>query len=495
MDTKTDNSNQNAPEASLEKDPTVEQSTVDTSANVADAAAEAVVETFTSDEQLVALFGVPVGEMLIACEPTDLAADYVESEVAAGFALFFYTEDHQKHTVEEVRFAVNEAFTHPHLTGVVESPIIPLIVDEVASITEAPHDLIAPEIAEAVYEAATVVEPEPEPTDESSAALTLERLREIYAGQIPADAMLAWDRTTLMSYHLTRDQPTKTARGNWPVDVRRAQGPEIWGGSELDDWLDGIIPTPKGVDEELIHDEIYKRYRIPNNWTYAATKTYLKSNVSPEYTEHGVLVDDRMRDLKPVAHWTHLELRSALLGQINSPHSKEDLVASIKSRLGLSDNFSASRLLETLAQTSTESSMDNTLLKSKLDEYKLTMSKYGKNLTDVSAGKAQVMLYKAIRKVMARDSIGFSEGWTIILDFINVNYQLLFLPDIARRGYSQLDLSKNAALTFEDLMTLLIHTRAPNTRSREAKLYKLDQILRYVPVEEERANVIHFYAQ
>jgi hypothetical protein len=121
------------------------------------------------------------------------------------------------------------------------------------------------------------------------------------------------------------------------------------------------------------------------------------------------------------------------------------------------------------------------------------MSKYGKNLSEVTAGKAQTTLYKAIRRVMARDIVAFHEGWTIISDFINENYNLLFKYEIARRGYSQLDMSKSAALTFEDLMTLLIHTRAPNTRAREAKQYNLTQIMRYVPSEAERNNVIHFY--
>lgn len=380
------------------------------------------------------------------------------------------------------------------VTPVDESPLI-----ETPSEGEEGAEPDAPAVEEPAVEEedqdAPEEEGEPTPDEEESTDPTsLEGLRASLVGVLTVDALAAWDRDTLLTYIETKAQPTKTARGSWPIDLRRGQSMVNWTGGELADWVDGLILTPKGMDEELIYDEIYKRYRLPNNWTHEAVKLFVQTGEHPAVTEHGVLLEDRMRDRKTPSQWTHLELRSALLGQIESDHSKEDLVDSLKARLGLSAEFSGQRILETLAETPTEASMDNILLKSKLDEYKEVMSKYGKNLTDETAGKAQVMLYKAIRQVMARDSVGFTEGWNILLDFINTNYTLLFLPEIARRGYNQLGISKSAALTFEDLVSLLITTRAPGTRQREAKIYKLDNILRYVPNEEERQNVILYYA-
>jgi len=363
--------------------------------------------------------------------------------------------------------------------------------DEVDPVEPAPE-------AEDEEDAKVDEEDEAQPDEEEDPApaepTSLEGLRATLTGVLPADALAAWDRDTLLTYVETKAQPTKTARGSWPIDLRRGQSMINWTGGELADWVDGLVLTPKGMDEELIYDELYKRYRLPNNWTHEAVKAFVQSGEQPAVTEHGVLIEDRMRERKTASQWTHLELRSALLGQIETDLPKEDLVDSLKARLGLSNEFSGQRILETLAETPTEASMDNILLKSKLDEYKDVMSKYGKNLSDDTAGKAQVMLYKAIRQVMARDSVGFTEGWNILLDFINTNYTLLFLPEIARRGYNQLGISKSAALTFEDLVSLLITTRAPGTRQREAKIYKLDQILRYVPNEEERQNVILYYA-
>jgi hypothetical protein len=363
---------------------------------------------------------------------------------------------------------------------------------------EAPEPDVQVEEPQVDEDAKADEEDEAVPDEEEEATpldpTSLEGLRADLTGVLTVDALAAWDRDTLLTYVETKAQPTKTARGSWPIDLRRSQSMINWTGGELADWVDGLILTPKGMDEELIYDELYKRYRLPNNWTHEAVKLFVQTGEKPAVTEHGVLIEDRMRDRKTPSQWTHLELRSALLDQIESEHSKEDLVESLKARLGLSAEFSGQRILETLADTPTEASMDNILLKSKLDEYKDAMSKYGKNLTDDTAGKAQVMLYKAIRQVMARDSVGFTEGWNILLDFVNTNYTLLFLPEIARRGYNQLGISKSAALTFEDLMSLLIHTRVPGTRQREAKIYKLDNILRYVPNEEERQNVILYYA-
>lgn len=487
--------------------------------------------------------------LLQTVDPDTIGANWVTEEWAERLKEYFFDEAGNANTVEMVRLLLADGILAPS-----DEPLAPAeesVEDEQTAVEQEPTEAEELAAAAAHLAAGDIVEPKPveaergltefvtpvdesplietpsegeegaepdapageepaveeedqdapeeegEPTpdeEESTDPTSLEGLRASLVGVLTVDALAAWDRDTLLTYIETKAQPTKTARGSWPIDLRRGQSMVNWTGGELADWVDGLILTPKGMDEELIYDEIYKRYRLPNNWTHEAVKLFVQTGEHPAVTEHGVLLEDRMRDRKTPSQWTHLELRSALLGQIESDHSKEDLVDSLKARLGLSAEFSGQRILETLAETPTEASMDNILLKSKLDEYKEVMSKYGKNLTDETAGKAQVMLYKAIRQVMARDSVGFTEGWNILLDFINTNYTLLFLPEIARRGYNQLGISKSAALTFEDLVSLLITTRAPGTRQREAKIYKLDNILRYVPNEEERQNVILYYA-
>lgn len=449
----------------------------------------APAEESVEDEQ-AAIEEEPTEAEEAAAAAAHLAAgDVVESEAARGQTTFVTPVDEAPGT--EVTVQITD------LSEVVELPVEPA-VETPAEDQTPPEGDEQPEPDVEEDHVAPEEEEEPQPDEEEDASpvdpTSLEGLRASLVGVLPADALVAWDRDTLLTYIETKAQPTKTARGSWPIDLRRGQSMINWTGAELADWVDGLINTPKGMDEELIYDEIYKRYRLPNNWTHEAVKLFVQTGEHPAVTEHGVLLEDRMRERKTASQWTHLELRSALLDQIETDIPKEELVVSLKARLGLSSEFSGQRILETLAETPTEASMDNILLKSKLDEYKEVMSKYGKNLTDSTAGKAQVMLYKAIRQVMARDSVGFTEGWNILLDFVNTNYTVLFLPEIARRGYNQLGISKSAALTFEDLMSLLIHTRVPGTRQREAKIYKLDNILRYVPNEEERQNVILYYA-
>lgn len=341
------------------------------------------------------------------------------------------------------------------------------------------------------------------PAAEQTVALTTKEavklsdsdLRALYKHKLPDDTLASWDYGTLLTYHENRLMPIKTQRGNWPVDVRRDRGMKNWNSTELLDWLSGDINKPKSVLEEDLWDEIYKRFRIPGNWSHEQAKAFIQDDVKPEYTESGVLVEDSSREQKSISNWTYKELRSALLGDVKSKFTQEELLEQLRKRLNLSDNYSGSRLLESLPETPTEANVNDTLLSSKLDEYKNVMLKNGTNLTPETAGQAQVMLYKAIRSVMAREPQSFHEGWNIILDFVNANYSQLFTDEKARRGWAQLGtLSKAAISTFEDILTLIIQTRAPGNRAQAAKLYSLNQILRHVTSEDERNNIVHYYA-
>ena len=317
-------------------------------------------------------------------------------------------------------------------------------------------------------------------------------LRTELTGHLPDSAIASWPEEYLILYKRTGKYPDLTKRGNLPVDIRRKGDLRVWSGSELEDWLDGFILTPRGVEPEDIQAEIYKRWKLPGNWPLAAAKAYIFNGEKPEYTKSGVLVDDATRNNSAIAHWSYKDLRAALLGEIESRFSKDELVSHLRQRMGLNESFGETALLKDLEQQP-EVSMDDVLLKAKLEEYRVAMTKNPQYLTEETAGKAQKMLYDAIRKVMKRDPADFTEGWLILLNFINVEYNKLFYPERARIGWSQVGLNKTALSTFEDLLTLMIFSREPRTRKSAAQIYKPEQILRHVPNEQERQNVINFY--
>ena len=317
-------------------------------------------------------------------------------------------------------------------------------------------------------------------------------LRAQLTGKLPDSAIASWPEEYLVLYSKTGKYPDLTKRGNLPIDIRRTSKTREWEGSALEDWLEGLVKTPRGCDEELIITEIYRRWKLPGNWPAAAAKEYVLNGVRPAMTADGLLLEDETRNNSPVAHWPYRALRAALLGDIDSRFTKDELVDQLRQRLGLNSSFSETALLKDL-DTTPEVSMDDVLLKAKLEEYKVAMTANPHYLTEETAADAQKMLYEAIRKVMKRDPADFTEGWLILLDFINVEFNTLFYPERARKGWSALKMNRNTLSTFEDLLTLMIFSREPRTRKAAAEIYKPQQILRWVPNEQERSNVINFY--
>lgn len=345
-----------------------------------------------------------------------------------------------------------------------------------------PEPIPAPAVAEPIKEVPRV-----------SNRRTTDMLRAEVRESVSDDRARAWSREQLLTFLETGVQPDKTLRGNWPHDERRAAGVVTWTASELLDWLEGKILTPGNISPDEIWDEVYLRNKINGTWPLEVAKDFILHGTVPKSTVDGILVNDRFRDIKSVGQWTYKELRAAIKGEITSQHKRSVLLSELRKRLGVSEAYGEKLLLKTLESDKLESTMQNTLLTAKLSEYRTTMSKGGRHLTEDTAGAAQTMFYKTIRQVMGREYVEFHEGWIIILDFINEHYNTLFNPGVARRGWGRMNLAPQARSTFEDLLTLMIHTRSPINRVGEAKMYNLEQILRHVASEKERQNIVTFY--
>jgi hypothetical protein len=309
-------------------------------------------------------------------------------------------------------------------------------------------------------------------------------------GQIPSEA---WSREDMLLYLIKGVYPSKTGRNNWIYDARRSHRVKAWTASEILDFIEGKLQLGAHVDETTAWEEAYARYKAPSSWTIEAFKEYVCTGSVPEYTANGVLVNDRQRDQKQVHHLTFRELRAALLGNIATQFKHEQLLSQYRKRLGISESYSEERLLAEMPNQPDEVSMDNSILRAKLDEYKVAISKNPGTLTEATAGACQGMLYKAIRQVTKREFNEFVEGWNIILDFVNENYTALFDPYKARRGWSEVALSKSQLQLFEDLMTVIISTREPGNRASSLS-HNLEIVLRHLPEENERQNFFMYYA-
>lgn len=359
--------------------------------------------------------------------------------------------------------------------AVPEEPVIAEQVAQVASVTKV-GDAVVVEVAESEVERPAV-----------------QKLRERLAGVLDGDALAAFDSVALTLFDEKRVIPQKTSHLEWPVDIRRTKNMSTWTDGALVDWANGEIKTPPGIEEAALHDELYRRYRLPGNWTESAAVHYINTGVKPAYTDKGVLIEDRTRATAIIQHWTFKELKAALLGEIDTlGHATEDLVKVLRQRLGLSEATSHEKILESLNTDTDEVTMDNVLLDAKLSEFKNAITSKGANLSADSAGKAQKVLAETIRKVMAREPQAFHEGWLKLLNFVNAEYNTLFTPEKARRGWAQINLSVSAVRTYEDVLTLLINTRNPATRAQDVKQHNIERMLKYVS-EADRQNVIQFY--
>lgn len=317
-------------------------------------------------------------------------------------------------------------------------------------------------------------------------------LRVALLPKVGMDAAEAWSRDQMLTFLETGAYPKKTHRGNWIYDARRTHVTKAWTAAEMLDFIDGNLVLDKTINTADVWDEAYRRWKAPSSWTIEAFREYVYGGTSPVLTASGVLLEDRQRDQKKVHHLTYRELRAALLGEIKVPHEHSELVSQLRKRLGLSENHSEQRLLEMLPNTSLEVSMDNTLLRAKLEEYQEALTRNPATLTEKTAGACQGMLYKAVRAVIKREYNDFIEGWNIILDFVNEHYTALFTPDKRARGWSQVNLSKQQLQLFEDLLSVMISTREPGNRAAQQP-YNLEIVLRHLPEENERQNLFLYY--
>ena len=304
-----------------------------------------------------------------------------------------------------------------------------------------------------------------------------------------------WSDQDIMLYMEVGKIPDKTKRGVWVTDILRDHRLTNWSQEALLSWADGEIQTPGDVVDEDIWDEINTRWKIPGNWTRDDLITFLTRGIMPVEIEPGIIANDKIRNAKTITQLSFTDIRLALEDKVVLKFSKDELYAEVKHRLSLTPNFPDSRIIKSLPQVEKEMSTVNTLLESKLNEYKkarLDVSNGRKPSVETHAA-AQSMLFSAITSVMNRPYKEFVSGWEMILDFINKEYQGLFDERNCLIGLPQAAITPTDKSTYADILNLMIHTRAPQRRKALARTYHLPTILRHVKSDLRRDNVIQYY--
>lgn len=367
--------------------------------------------------------------------------------------------------------------------------------DKNETLPEGPKDPIPP--AEVTPPAAEVKPPMTPPKPAVSGVNDQQRQREdairLEAQTKYGRGPIGWSVKECHDYLKKNILPAKTHRDNWVTDVRRAKDLKTWTLSECLDFVEGLLRLGKDVDIEQVWGEIFHRFKIPGNATREDVKAFVLNQTPIPATESGQLLHDVTRDAKPVEFWTYVDLRAALLGEIKTPHDKATLVKALRNILGVSEQYSEERLLDTLT-TERYASMKDTLLVSKLEEYKKARMTKGNFVNPKLHGDAHAMFYRLVAKLFTREYREFKEAWTIVLDFVKREENTLF--NIKRRyeHWSMVSLTGTDLRAAEDLTNLLTMSADPVVRNQGLSEDVIRNLTRHLCTDDQMQMLFTYYA-
>lgn len=326
-------------------------------------------------------------------------------------------------------------------------------------------------------------------------ALTDAEMRQKLVNVLPDNVLPYLSDAEVRAYYLYRKPWVKTARGHFLNDPRRMKrSARDWTDAELADWLEDALKPSQEAPPEALMDELYRRRKLSPCIYNRDAKAFLLHGTPIPKTSDGLWVRDRLRDAKLAQHWHLRELKAWCIGEISATHLAPDkaLIATLRARFGVNQNYSEERLKHSMKDYLVESTMTALAITQTLESYADTM-KVGKVLPDSKAAPAQLMLYRAIRRIMTLEGRDFTDNWTALLDFFYEHRQDLFTDTNALRGVHAMTLSANDYRSFEALINLLLKTADPSTRGVELKKIDLIRTLAYVTDEGQRNNVIGYY--
>lgn len=306
----------------------------------------------------------------------------------------------------------------------------------------------------------------------------------------------SWGFKDVFRWLKTDELPVKTKSGFYPNDpLRTAKQACEWTQEELVAFLKGEIRATVQAPVELLLDTIRVEWRIDAPWSDEEVKDYVLFNRRPEQTASGHWVNDCVRARKPAAHWATNELLAFIRDEIPATEAapETELFKEIRQRFNVSENYTPDRLKHHLSEYKEEPlPMSLEFVKHNLNQYREGMGK-GAAVTETIAAGYQDLLYRTIGRVTRLEGREFSDGWTMILDFVHANRTTMFDERRAFRGITVLKLSDRDRKSFEQLLNLAIRTAAPATRYAEAKNTNFTVALRGLTDESARQRILSYY--
>lgn len=304
-----------------------------------------------------------------------------------------------------------------------------------------------------------------------------------------------WSDQEIHVFVKTGAKPVKTSNGLYKASPLRAlKEAREWNKDELAAYLKGEIGETKKAGPVELHQAICEKWKIPAGWYEQQIRDFVLHDQLPAQTTNGLWVKDHVRDIKPAQHWNVEELKAWAAGEIEPGTATNEvaLLNEIRVRFPVSERLSDAKIKQLLATLKeVPSTMAIDFIKQNLESYLTAMS--GK-ISDVDAAKQQNLLYQTIVRTLNLQGQEFTEGWTLLLDFVNNNRTKLFHDRLAFRGFPHLVLADRDRKNFESLLTLLLKTADPETRYQQAsENTNFNQVLREITNEEVRQRLLAYY--
>lgn len=305
-----------------------------------------------------------------------------------------------------------------------------------------------------------------------------------------------WSDREIHAWLKTGETPKKTTGGFYPNSpVRALRNAGEWKREELTDYLRKEIPATKNATYEDLHYAICAKWDCPITWTEADVVAFVLKNIQPKMTSNGLYVNDQARQYKPAVYWKQSELKAWGLGELPASDvaSDDDLRLEVCKRYSYPDRLDVATVKKHIATLKEEERpMSNVIIKSNLDEYFKGMGP-SRRVSEADAASYQTLMYNTLVRILAMRGREFTDSWGEVLDFVNANLKTMFDAGRAFRGIGQLNLSSRDRKNFEQLMNLLIKTANPATRYQQAKNTSFETVLRDMPSEEIRQQLLAFY--